>query len=66
MQPDSYTTAVVTKWESISIVDPLEFPLQRISQVHPGAPPFGEGNGRLLVPFLGVAAFVRTLRYLLS
>jgi hypothetical protein len=65
MYSDGHPTEILTKWESISVVDPFEVPAQSIKQSHSGMPPFGEENGRLLLPAaLSVATAVRRLWYL--
>lgn len=66
MRPDGYPTAVLTERGIISVVDSLEPPPQRVNESHPGDPPFGEVDGRLLVSLLTVATFITVLRYLLS
>ena len=64
MHPDGYPAAILTKRETISVVNPLKLLIQRIGYVHPETAPFEEENWRLLVPFLlRVATFVRRLWY---
>ena len=64
MYPDGYPAAILIKWETISVVDPLEPFVPPIDQFHPGVPLSREENGRLLDPiFLRAATFVKGLRY---
>ena len=65
MYPDGYPAAVITKRETVSVVDSLESHVQRVVQFHPEAPVFGKKNGRLFVSPLSVSAFVKMLWNLL-
>lgn len=64
IHPDSYPTTVIPNGGTVPVADSLKVLRQCVDHFHPGVPIFGEENGRLLVPFLSVAALVRTLRYL--